>query len=56
MDVVEAGAALARTGRASPADLARQFRGATPAKLRPMLATLAALGQAREAGGGRYLA
>ena len=49
-------AALARTGRAGPADLARQFRGARPAKLAPMLEALAALGQAREAGGGRYVA
>ncbi len=49
-------AALARTGRAGPADLARQFRGVRPAKLAPMLEALAALGQAREAGGGRYVA
>ncbi len=49
-------AALARTGRAGPADLARQFRGARPAKLVPMLEALTALGQAREAGGGRYVA
>lgn len=49
-------AALARSGRAGPADLARQFRGARPAKLAPILATLAALGQVREAGPGRYVA
>ncbi len=49
-------AALARTGRAGPADLARQFRGVRPAKLAPMLEALTAMGQAREAGGGRYVA
>ena len=49
-------AALARRGRAGPADLARQFKGARPAKLAPMLEALAALGQAREASGGRYVA
>ena len=49
-------AALARTGRAGPTDLARQFKGARPARLAPMLEALAALGQAREAGGGRYVA
>jgi len=49
-------AALARTGRAGPTDLARQFRGVRPAKLAPMLEALAAMGQAREAGGGRYVA
>ncbi len=49
-------AALARTGRAGPCDLARQFRGVRPAKLAPMLEALAAMGQAREAGGGRYVA
>ncbi len=49
-------AALSRTGRAGPADLARQFRGVRPAKLAPMLEALAAMGQAREAGGGRYIA
>jgi hypothetical protein len=48
-------AALARTGRAGPADLARQFRGVRPARLAPMLEALAAMGQARDAGGGRYL-
>ncbi len=48
-------AALARTGRAGPTDLARQFRGVRPAKLGPMLEALAAMGQAREAGGGRYV-
>ncbi len=49
-------AALARSGGAGPADLARQFTGVRPAKLVPMLEVLAAMGQAREAGGGRYLA
>ena len=47
-------ATLSRTP-AAPADLARRFRGARPAKLAPMLKTLAALGQAREAGSGRYV-
>ncbi len=49
-------AALARTGRAGPADLARQFQGVHSKKLAPMLEALAALGQARDAGGGRYVA
>ncbi len=49
-------AALARTGRAGPTDLARQFRGVRSAKLAPMLDALAAMGQARDAGGGRYVA
>jgi len=49
-------AALARSGRAGAADLARQFYGARPARLTPILATLAALGQVREAGPGRYVA
>ena len=49
-------AALARTGRAGPADLAQHFRGVRPAKLAPMLKALAAMGQAREAGGGCYVA
>ena len=40
---------------AAPADLARRFRGVRPAKLAPMLKTLAALGQAREASDGRYV-
>ena len=47
-------AALARSGPAAPADLARQFRGAPRGKVAGMLATLTALGQAREAGPGRY--
>ncbi len=47
-------ATLSRTP-AAPADLARRFRGARPAKLGPMLKTLAALGQAQDAGGGRYV-
>ena len=41
---------------AAPAELARQFSGVRPAKLAPMLQALAALGQARDAGGGRYSA
>ncbi len=49
-------AALARTGRAGPTDLAQQFRGVRAAKLAPMLEALAAMGQACEAGGGRYVA
>jgi hypothetical protein len=46
-------AALARAG---PTDLARQFHGVRPAKLAPMLEALAAMGQRREVGSGRYLA
>jgi len=49
-------AALADAPPSAPADLARRFRGVRPAKLAPMLQALAALGQAREAGGGRYVA
>ena len=49
-------AALSRTARAGPTDLARQFTGARPARLAPMLEALAALAQARGAGGGRYVA
>ena len=49
-------AALKRHGPAAPGDLARQFRGATRGKVAGILATLAALGQAREAGPGRYAA
>ncbi len=49
-------AALICHGPAAPDDLARQFRGATRAKVAGILATLAALGQAREAGPGRYAA
>jgi len=48
--------ALARTGRAGPKDLARQFSGVGSAKLAPMLKILAALGQARDGGAGRYIA
>jgi len=47
-------AALARSGLAGPAELAQQFRNVRPNKLAGMLGTLAALGQAREAGLGRY--
>ncbi len=49
-------AALARSGLAGPAELARQFRNVRPTKLVPMLKTLSALGQARPAGAGRYVA
>ncbi len=49
-------AALADAPPSAPADLARRFRGVRPAKLAPMLQALAALGQVREAGGGRYVA
>ncbi len=49
-------AALARGGLAGPKELARQFREVSPAKLVPILKTLAALGQARKADGGRYVA
>ncbi len=49
-------AALARGGPARPADLARRFRGAPDRKVGEMLRTLAALGQARDAGAGRYAA
>ena len=49
-------AALARAGRAGPADLARQFHGVRRAKLAPMLEALAAIGQARKADSGRYAA
>ncbi len=49
-------AALARNGLAGPAELARQFCGVRPAKLAGMLETLTALGQARQAGTGRYVA
>ena len=47
-------AALARSGLAGPAELAQQFRKVSPNKLAGMLETLAVLGQAREAGSGRY--
>lgn len=45
------------TTPAAPQDIARQFKGAPRgAKLRAMLATLAALGQARAMADGRYAA
>ena len=47
-------AALMRTGPTDPVTLALQFRGAKPRRLTPMLAALAALGQARVDGPGRY--
>ena len=46
-------AALARTGRAGPTDLARQFRGVRAAKLAPMLGSLGCDGPGA---GGRYVA
>lgn len=49
-------AVLKCCGPAAPDDLVRQFRGATRGKVIGILATLAALGQAREAGPGRYAA
>ncbi len=48
--------ALSRSGAVGPAELARGFQGVRKDKLLPMLEALAALGQAREAGGGRYVA
>ena len=47
-------AALSRGGPARPRDLARLFRGVSDRKLDEMLRTLVALGQARDAGAGRY--
>lgn len=45
-----------RLGPASPQELARKFKGAPRSpKMAEMLTTLAALGQAREIGGGRYV-
>ena len=41
---------------ATPADLARRFKGAPGRKMREMAETLVALGQARPAGSGRYVA
>jgi hypothetical protein len=49
-------AALVKGGPFGASDLARQFRGAPSGKVAGMLATLAALGQARETGPGRYVA
>ena len=43
-------AQLARGGPAGPADLARRFRGAKPAKVREMLELMASIGQTRELG------
>ena len=43
-------AQLARGGPARPADLAKQFRGAKPAKVREMLEVLASIGQTRKLG------
>jgi hypothetical protein len=49
--------AITTTTPAAPQDIARQFKGAPRgAKLRDMLATLAALGQARAMADGRYAA
>ena len=47
-------AALAGKGITSPDALAQHFSGVRPAKLAPMLKNLAALGQARDAGSGRF--
>ncbi len=47
-------AALAGKGVTGPAELAQHFSGVRAAKLASMLETLAALGQARSAGSGRY--
>ena len=49
-------AALMDAGEASPADIARRFRRARTESIRPLLETLAALGHAHPAGGGRYAA
>ena len=53
---LEANTSLARSGLAGPKELAQQFRKVTPAKLAPILETLAALGQIRHANSGRYVA
>ncbi|GAB0120192.1 type IIL restriction-modification enzyme MmeI [Acidisoma sp. 7E03] len=47
---------LLATAPGKPAELSRRFRGATPARLRDMLETLVALGQARLGPDGRYQA
>jgi len=47
-------AALAGKGVTGPAELAQHFSGVRARKLAGMLDTLAALGQARDAGSGRY--
>ena len=47
-------AALSGKGITSPDELAQHFSGVRPAKLAGMLETLAALGQARNAGSGRF--
>ena len=46
----------AALSRDAPADLAGRFRGAKPGTVAAMLDTLAALGQARQAGAGRWMA
>jgi hypothetical protein len=46
--------AALRDGPATPADVAKRFGKAPPRRVADMLRTLAALGQAREASGGRY--
>jgi len=48
-------AALAGKGVTGPAELAQQFSGVRAGKLAAMLQTLAALGQARNVGSGRYV-
>jgi len=47
--------ALAGKGVTGPAELAQQFSGVRAGKLAGMLQTLAALGQARDVGSGRYV-
>jgi len=49
-------AMLGRTGPSNPADLARHFDNAPGRKISGMLRTLTDLGQARDAGAGRYAA
>lgn len=48
-------AALAGKGVTGPAELAQRFSGVRAGKLAAMLQTLAALGQARNVGSGRYV-
>ncbi len=49
-------AALAvQPGPATPADIARVFNRANKTRVQELLETLAALGQARDVGGGRYI-
>ncbi len=48
--------ALVLNGPSSPADVVKQFRGVTRGRIVGMLASLAALGQARETSPGRWVA